>query len=110
MARTAIARSSGRLRVWIGLALACAITAVSVPGTAVAGGALPALPKLINCGDIAAGTWLVRDNLSGKGLTGRYYSVHAINFPCARARSLVRRLTRMRSLGRGPSALIPGFI
>jgi hypothetical protein len=67
-------------------------------------------PKAVACGDIVGGTWSVRDRLSGKGLSGSHYTVHATNFPCAKARMLVVKLTRRKSLGPGPTALLPGFM
>ena len=109
MRRVVARRCRGTLR-RTGFALAFATAVISIPGAAIAGGTTVALPKLTNCGDIAAGTWLVPDRLSGKALTGRYYSVHAINFPCAKARTLVIRITHMRSPGRGPASLVPGFM
>jgi hypothetical protein len=89
-------------------------TLVSVT-VALAGGALHAgaalnPPKAAPCGDIVGGAWSVRDRLSGKGLTGSHYTVAATNFPCAKARTLVAKLTRRRSLGPGPTALLPGFM
>lgn len=80
-----------------------------VIGHGVSASAFLPLPKLTSCGDIRGGTWLVRDRLSGKGLTGSHYTVATVNFPCSKARTLVAKVTRMKSLGRGPSALLPGF-
>ena len=65
---------------------------------------------MVACGDIAGGTWTVRDRLSGKALTGSHYTVGAVSFPCSTARSLVVKLTHRRSLGPGPVALLPGFM
>jgi len=89
-----------------------AVTAAlaSLTGTALRADAALAPPKVIACGDIAGGTWMVRDRLSGKGLTGSHYTVGAINFPCSTARALAAKLTRRRSLGPGPTALLPGFM
>ena len=67
-------------------------------------------PKVVQCGDIAAAVWTVRDRLSGKGLTGSHYTVGAISFPCSTARRLAAKLTHRRSLGPGPTSLLPGFM
>jgi hypothetical protein len=86
------------------------LTALVATVSSTASAAVPAPPKVTPCGDIVAGTWSVRDRLSGKGLAGSHYSVTAINFPCARARTLVRKLTRRTSLMPGPAPLLPGFL
>jgi hypothetical protein len=67
-------------------------------------------PKQTQCGDIAGGVWKVSDRESGTALTGSHYTVVAVNFPCAKARAFVAKLTRRRSLGPGPTALLPGFM
>jgi hypothetical protein len=56
------------------------------------------------------GDWSVKDRLSGKGLKGSHYSVATINFPCAKARGFVAKLTRRTSLMPGPAPLLPGFL
>jgi len=90
---------------------AIAIAAVAVVGgTAWRADAALAPPKVVQCGDIAAAVWTVRDRLSGKGLTGSHYTVGAVSFPCSTARRLAAKLTHRRSLGPGPTSLLPGFM
>jgi hypothetical protein len=87
-----------------------AVVVAVLAGGAVRAGATLAPPKQTPCGDIVGGAWTVRDRESGTGLTGSHYTVVAINFPCAKARTYVAKLTRRRSLGPGPTALLPGFM
>jgi hypothetical protein len=91
------------------LAAVLAIAIAALAGSAVGAQVTLAPPKVVACGDIAAGTWTVRDKLSGKGLTGSHYTVGAIHFPCSTARTLAAKLTRRRSLGPGPTSLLPGY-
>jgi hypothetical protein len=86
------------------------VVALAVGAVAGSAGATLAPPKQTQCGDIAAGVWKVRDRESGTALTGSHYTVVAVNFPCAKARTFVAKLTRRRSLGPGPTALLPGFM
>jgi hypothetical protein len=83
---------------------------VGLAGGAPGAQALSKPPKAVPCGDIIGGTWSVKDRLSGQGLSGNHYTVAATNFPCAKARTLVVKLTRRKSLGPGPTALLPGFM
>jgi hypothetical protein len=93
-------RRGSRSHVVAALVLALAVGAVA--GSARA--------TLAPCGDIAGGRWTVSDYESGTHLTGTHYTVVAVNFPCSLARSFVTRLTHRRSLGPGPTALLPGFM
>jgi len=82
---------------------------------AFAGGAFRAAaaltpPKAAPCGDMVGGPWSVKDRVSGKSLSGNHYTVSTVNYPCAKARTFVAKLTRRRSLGPGPVALLPGFM
>jgi hypothetical protein len=86
------------------------IVLFGVVGPGVSDSAVLVPPKSTSCGDVTGGPWVVRDRLSGKGLTGSHYTVATVNFPCSKARTLVAKVTRMRSLGPGPSALLPGFM
>jgi hypothetical protein len=91
-------------------ALTLIAAAVALAGSRLHAGATLAPPKVVPCGDVAGGTWVVRDRLSGKGLTGSHYTVAAVNFPCATARTLAVTLTRRKSLGPGPTALLRGYM
>jgi len=87
-----------------------AAATVGLAGGAPRAEALSKPPKAVPCGDIVGGTWTVRDRVSGKGLSGTHYTVTATSFPCARARTLVVKLTRRKSLGPGPTPLLSGFM
>jgi hypothetical protein len=91
-------------------ALAATLLVAAVGAVAGRAGATLAPPKQTQCGDIAGGVWKVSDRESGTALTGSHYTVVAVNFPCAKARTLVGKLTRRHSLGPGPTALLPGFM
>jgi hypothetical protein len=98
-------RRGSRSHVVAALVLALAVGAVAGSARATL-----APPKQTPCGDIAGGRWTVSDYESGTHLTGTHYTVVAVNFPCSLARSFVTRLTHRRSLGPGPTALLPGFM
>ena len=72
--------------------------------------ATPPPPKTTPCGDMVGGAWSVKDRVSGKSLKGSHYTVTALNFPCAKARAFVAKLTRRTSLMQGPAPLLPGFL
>lgn len=61
-----------------------------------------------DCGDIRAATWSTREGTHS--ITGSYYSVGAINFPCATARRLAAKMTYTKSAGTGFNRkLLPGY-
>src|SRR4029079_6807074 len=92
------------------LVLAAVLLTAALAGRVARAGPTRARLRQTPCGDIVGGAWTVHDRESGTGLTGSHYTVVAVNFPCATARANVAKLTRRRSLGPGPTALLPGFM
>jgi len=98
------------VRIGPGLYVVIGLAVATLAGTTLRANAVLAPPKVVPCGDIVGGPWSVSDYESATKLAGSHYTVAAVNFPCATARKLVAKLTRRRSLGPGPTALLPGFM
>ena len=63
-----------------------------------------------DCGDMPGPVWHLIVVNEKRGATGSHYTVTATNMPCAKARSLALRLTRLRSPGKGfNSSILPGY-